>query len=121
MHAPVLVVDDEADLVTTYERLLRREGLRVVSAGSRHMGLLAVEAQPLSLVIADIRLPDGTGLDIVKAARSLTEPLPVLVATGMALPEARRAALAAGASAFLTKPFATEAFNRLVRELTAGK
>lgn len=117
MHHPILVVEDEADLVTTYERLLRRQGYRVVSAGTRRSGLLALEAEPLSLVIADVRLPDGDGLDIVRAARALPIPLPVLVATGVASRAVRQAALAAGAAAFLPKPFATEAFVRLVGEL----
>ena len=117
MSNPILVVDDEADLVATYERLLRRQGYRVVSAGTRRTGLLALEAEPLSLVIADLRLPDGDGLDIIRAARALPTPLPVLVATGVASRVARQAALAAGAAAFLTKPFATDVFSRLVGEL----
>ena len=117
MDNPILVVDDEADLVTTYERLLRRQGYRVVSAGSLRTGLRVIEAEPLSLVIADLRLPDGDGLDVVRAARALPTPLPVLVATGLASRAARQAALAAGATAFLAKPFATEAFSHLVSEL----
>ncbi len=117
MDKPILVVDDEADLVTTYERLLRRQGYRVVSAGSLRAALVVIEAEPLGLVIADLRLPDGDGLDLVRAARALTSPPPVLVATALASRTARQAALAAGAAAFLAKPFATDAFSRLVNEL----
>jgi DNA-binding response OmpR family regulator len=64
--SPILVVDDEADLVVTYERLLRRRGYGVVSARSCRDGLLIVEREPLALVIADLRLPDGDGLDLVR-------------------------------------------------------
>ena len=120
MATPILVVDDEADLVTTYERLLRRQGYRVLSAGTCRAGLAVIQAEPLGLVIADLRLPDGDGLDIVRAARALSTPPPVLVATGLASRTARQAALAAGASAFLAKPFATEVFCRLVSELLLG-
>jgi DNA-binding response OmpR family regulator len=120
MATPILVVDDEADLVTTYERLLRRQGYRVLSAGTCRGGLAVIQAEPLGLVIADLRLPDGDGLDIVRAARALSTPPPVLVATGLASRTARQAALAAGASAFLAKPFATEVFSRLVSELLLG-
>jgi DNA-binding response OmpR family regulator len=120
MATPILVVDDEADLVTTYERLLRRQGYRVLSAGTCRAGLAVIQAEPLGLVIADLRLPDGDGLDIVRAARALSTPPPVLVATGLASRTARQAALAAGASAFLAKPFATEVFSRLVSELLLG-
>ena len=120
MPNPILVVDDEADLVATYERLLRRQGYRVLSAGTCRAGLAVIQAEPLGLVIADLRLPDGDGLDIVRAARALSTPPPVLVATGLASRTARQAALAAGASAFLAKPFATEVFSRLVSELLLG-
>lgn len=117
---PVLVVDDESDLVMTYERLLRRQGYRTISAGSRQAGLAALQAQPVRLVIADLLLPDGDGLDVVRAARALPSPPPVLVATVLASRESRRNALAAGAAAFLAKPFATAAFNRVVGDLLTG-
>jgi DNA-binding response OmpR family regulator len=117
MTNPILVVDDEADLVTTYERLLRRQGYRVLPAGTCRAGLAVIQAVPVGLVIADLRLPDGDGLEVVRAARALATPPPVLVATGLASPTARQAALAAGASAFLAKPFATDALMRLVGHL----
>jgi CheY-like chemotaxis protein len=121
MEEPILVVDDEVDLVATYERLLRRLGHRVLSAGTRQAGLAVIAVQPLCLIIADIRLPDGDGLDVVRAARALPTPLPVLVATGLASRTARQAAVAAGATAFLAKPFATGTFCRLVNELLGGR
>ena len=116
----ILVVDDEADLVTTYERLLRRRGYRVVSTGSCRDGLLIVEREPLALVIADLRLPDGDGLDLVRAARRTPTPTPSIVVTGFASEAARTAALAAGASACLAKPFATSAFTALVEQTLAS-
>ena len=109
MEHPSLVVDDQADLVTTCERILRRQGDRVLSAATCRAGLLVVQAEPLGLVIADIRLPDGDGLDVVRAACALRAPPPALVASGLASQTVRQAAEAAGASAFLAKPFGTEA------------
>jgi DNA-binding response OmpR family regulator len=102
----ILLVDDEVDLVSTYERLLRRQGYRVVSAYSRRDGLVVVEREPLALVVTDLRLPDGDGLDIVRAARQTAPgPTPSLVVTAFASPASRAAALAAGASGYLAKPF----------------
>ena len=118
--SPILVVDDEADLVTTYERLLRRRGYRVVSTGSCRDGLLIVEREPLALLIADLRLPDGDGLDLVRAARRTTTPTPAIVVTGFASEATRAAALAAGASAWLAKPFATSTFTALVDQTLAS-
>jgi DNA-binding response OmpR family regulator len=117
---PILVVDDEADLVVTYERLLRRRGYSVVSARSCRDGLLVVEREPLALVIADLRLPDGDGLDLVRAARRTPTPTPAIVVTGFVSEGARTAALVAGASACLTKPFATSAFTALVEQTLAA-
>jgi DNA-binding response OmpR family regulator len=113
---PILIVDDEADLVSTYERLLRRKGYRLVSAGSCREGLLAVEREPLALVLTDLRLPDGDGLDIVRAARRTTpNPTPSLVVTGFASEASRAASLAAGAAGYLTKPFAASNLVSLVQ------
>lgn len=105
MSAAVLVVDDEADLVATYERVLHRHGHRVIAAGTRHAALVALGSQPLDLVVADVWLPDGDGLDVVRAARRLLKPSPVIVVTGHASGAGRRQALEAGAAAYLAKPF----------------
>ena len=117
----ILVVDDEADLVRTYERLLRRRGYRVVSAGSRQDGLVIIEREPLALLIADIRLGDGDGLDLVRAARRAPTPTPSIVVTGFGSEASRLAALSAGASAYLGKPFTTSAFTSLVEETLRGR
>jgi CheY-like chemotaxis protein len=114
-RGPILVVDDEADLISTYERLLRRGGYRVVTAGTRGAGLAIVEREPLALVITDLRLPDGDGLDLVRAARQLPMATPTIVVTGFASEASRTAALAAGAAAYLAKPFGASAFVSLVQ------
>jgi len=116
MH-PILVVDDEADFVANYQRLLRRRGYRVVSAGSRGDGLVILEREPLALVITDLRLPDGDGLELVRVARRLPTPTPSIVVTGFASEASRMAALAAGASAYLAKPFVATSFISLVEKM----
>lgn len=112
----VLVVDDEDDFLVTYERLLRRQGYEVITKASRASALawLAGGAHP-SLVIADLRLPDGDGLDVVRAARDVLRPPAVIVVTGFQSEELRKAALAAGATAFFAKPFLASALLATVR------
>lgn len=102
----VLVVDDEADFLATYVRLFRPQGYQVITATSRAAGLAAVADEHPHLVILDLRLPDGDGLDVVRAARGVPDPPPVIVVTGYPSAETRRAATAAGAIAFFAKPFA---------------
>jgi len=63
-----------------------------------------------------LRLPDGDGLDIIRAARARDPQVPVIVVTAFASRAARDAALASGASAFLAKPFPASALLRLVHD-----
>ncbi len=113
----VLVVDDEADFLATYERLLRRQGYDVITATSRAAGLDAVRASGsrLDLVISDLRLPDGDGLDVVRAVRETPDPPPVFVISGYPSDDSRRAAEAAGATAFFSKPFTAASLLAAVR------
>ena len=113
----VLVVEDEPDMVATYERLLRRQGYEVVSARTLADGLRTLLHRTPDLLIADVKLPDGDGLDVVRVAQGMAVPPPAIVVTGFASTLTREAALAAGATAVMTKPFATEAFVVLLRSL----
>jgi DNA-binding response OmpR family regulator len=116
MTRSVLVVDDEADLAATCARLLRRHGYVVVCAGSLAAGMAALTDRP-DLVIADLRLPDGDGLDVVRAAQTLAAPPPVIVVTGHPSEVSRVLAMRAGAAAFLPKPFALVALVELVQRV----
>ena len=120
MRRRVLVVDDETDFLATYERLLRREGYDVVTVTSRAAGLAALAGEPPHLVISDLRLPDGDGLDVVRAAHGARAPLPVIVVTGYPSAENRRAALAAGATTFVAKPFAAAVLLAAIRSSVDG-
>ena len=115
----VLVVEDDADLTVTYERLLRRVGYRVVLAATRRDGLALVAQEPLALVISDVRLPDGDGLDVVRAATSAPNRTRAIVVTAQVSEVVRLAALEAGASAYFTKRFSTSDLIATVRDLAA--
>jgi CheY-like chemotaxis protein len=115
MEPSILVVDDEADLLATYRRLLRRLGQPVIAAATRGEALEVIRSRPLSLVITDVRLSDGDGLDVVRAARTTGQPPPVIVVTGYASETSRTHAVAAGASAYVAKPFSIAGFADLVR------
>lgn len=119
----VLVVEDEPDLLATYERLLGRQGYEVITATSRTGGLAALRAATgehrLDLVICDLRLHDGDGLEVVRSARGTADPPSVIVITGYPSDETRRAASAAGATALFAKPFATAALLAAVRSSLA--
>jgi DNA-binding response OmpR family regulator len=113
----ILVVDDEADFLSTYRRILARPGYRIVVAGTVQEALAALHAESPVLVVADLRLPDGDGLGIVRAARALRTPPPVVVVTGFGSDKSRKEAAAAGVAAYVTKPFSVPALVQLTNEL----
>jgi CheY-like chemotaxis protein len=117
MEHAILVVDDEVDFRTTYRRLLARPGYRVVAAGTVQEALAILGTESPVLVVSDLRLPDGDGLEVVRAARALPEPPPVVVVTGFGSAKSRQDATAAGAAAYLTKPFSLPALARLAQDL----
>jgi two-component system chemotaxis response regulator CheY len=92
---------------------------RFVEAGS---GLEAIEQltlAPVGLMVLDLNMPDMHGLDVIRFLRSHDRyrDLPVIVLTTRGDESSRHAALDAGASAYLTKPFMPSALLSSVREL----
>ena len=65
-HFSLLVVDDEPDLRTLYELTLLREGYDIETASTVQDALLHLKDRTYSAVITDMRLPDGTGLDLLR-------------------------------------------------------
>ena len=92
----LLVVDDEPDLRTLYELTLLREGYDVESAGSVEEAWALLRQRGTGgyhLVITDMRLPDGTGLDLLRRIDDAGRHEKAVVITAYGSPEARRAAL----------------------------
>jgi DNA-binding response OmpR family regulator len=110
----ILVVDDERDLALTCQRLLMRGGWQVTTVGSRGAALaaLAVGAPP-ALAVVDRLLPDGDGLDVVRAAR--THGTPAIVISALPSAANRAQTFEEGAAGFLGKPFSARDFLDLVR------
>jgi DNA-binding response OmpR family regulator len=116
MTGAILVVDDERDLAATCQRLLSRRGWNVVTAGSREAALTVLARTPRPvLAIVDRQLPDGDGLDVLRAALAIDTP--VIMVTGYGSAATRRLALDEGAVGFLAKPFSTHELLELVRRI----
>lgn len=111
----VLVVDDEADLRELLSLALVRLGLDVDTAESVGAGRSRLAASRYCLVLTDMRLPDGSGLDLVRDASAAGVPVAVITAYGSA--ENAVAALKSGAFDYLTKPVDLEQLRALVRSV----
>jgi two-component system response regulator PilR (NtrC family) len=110
----LLVVDDEPDLRTLYELTLVREGYDVESAGSVEEAWQLLAQQQYSGIITDMRLPDGTGLDLLRRMESAGRLEKGIVITAYGSAENAVEALKAGAYDYLTKPVDLRQFRAVV-------
>ena len=101
----VLVIEDEPAIRTGLEMNLRAEGYQVLCAGDSPAGLaLCLERRP-DLVLLDLMLPGGSGLDLLSALRGKGSEVPVLILTAMGEEEDIVKGLELGADDYITKPF----------------
>lgn len=123
MSAPhqhrLLVVDDEPDLRTLYELTLLREGYHIDTAGCVDDALLLLQEHAYSLVITDMRLPDGTGLDLIRKLEADRRSERSIVITAYGSAENAVSALKAGAYDYLTKPVDLKQFRQVVASALA--
>lgn len=101
----VLVVDDEASLRDVLGIALRKQGYTVQTASSRESAAKALMAGPVDLVLTDVRLPDGDGIEILRHVKSASPDTVVIVMTAFGSTENAVAALKLGAYDYLIKPF----------------
>ena len=113
-HFSLLVVDDEPDLRTLYELTLLREGYDMDTAASVQEALLHLKDRTYSAVITDMRLPDGSGLDILRWLEEGGRREKAIVITAYGSAENAVDALKAGAYDYLTKPVDLKQFRAVV-------
>lgn len=111
----VLVVDDEADLRSVLARALKADGHAVATAVD--LRTARERALETDLIVLDLRLPDGFGLDLCRELRAEGSSVPILVLTALSQVALRVGALDAGADDFLAKPFAVAELRARIRAL----
>jgi two-component system, NtrC family, response regulator PilR len=110
----LLVIDDEPDLRTLYELTLLREGYEVETAGSVEEALQMLKERSYSAVITDMRLPDGSGLDVLAYLDEGKRREKAVVITAYGSAENAVEALKSGAFDYLTKPVDLRQFRLVV-------
>jgi two-component system, NtrC family, response regulator PilR len=113
-HFSLLVIDDEPDLRTLYELTLLREGYDVETAGTVEQATLHLKDRTYSAVITDMRLPDGTGLDLLHWLEETGRREKAIVITAYGSAENAVQALQAGAYDYLTKPVDLRQFRAVI-------
>ncbi len=108
----VLVADDEESIRLLLERLLREAKHTVVCAGSANEAIAAFRGQRFDLLITDVLMPDGDGLDLISALRQAQPKARILAISGggryVEGEDCLKMARGLGAHAIVTKPFGWE-------------
>ena len=112
----VLVVDDERSMRELLSIVLKREGYDVVLAESGRSALAALERAPFDLLISDIKMPDMSGVDVLRAAKRIDADILGIMITAFASTETAIEAMRLGACDYLSKPFDIDLLKMKVRE-----
>jgi CheY-like chemotaxis protein len=114
--ARVLVVDDHELNLKLLQRVLELEGLHVIPAQTMHAAEQVLAEEVPALIVLDVQLPDGDGLDLARRLKRdpRTESCAVVACTAEAMRGDEERALAAGCDAYVSKPIDTRAFAALV-------
>jgi two-component system response regulator PilR (NtrC family) len=114
--ARILVADDERSLRELLAIVLRREGHEVLLAETGRTALAALERGPVDLLISDIKMPDMSGVEVLRAAKQADPGLPAIMMTAFASTETAVEAMRLGACDYLIKPFDVDELKLKVRE-----
>jgi len=115
----VLLVEDDSSVVASL-RLFLKSDYEVHSASTVSSGVHLFQSLQPALVVLDLRLADGDGLEVLRAIRSEDPTAPVIVLTGYASMKTAEEALRLGASDYLHKPFDGYALKSRIHQLTTA-
>ncbi|MEX1309546.1 MAG: sigma-54 dependent transcriptional regulator [Candidatus Sulfomarinibacteraceae bacterium] len=118
--AKILVVDDEKSIREFLTILLQQEQYEVVTAASVQEGIDALTSNHPDLVMCDLKLPDGTGLEVLQHARDHQIATPFIIITAHTTPQHALEALRAGAAEYLSKPFNVDDLKTILTKLLAA-
>jgi len=115
MEEELLVVDDEPQMLIAIQETLKQRGYRVTSAGSGMEALRKLRDKYYQLVITDMRMPEVSGLDLLRKVRNLSPQTPVILLTAYGTVQNAVDAMRDGAYDYLLKPFSSESLENVVR------
>ena len=114
LHTHILIVEDEADIRRFVRLTLETEGHTVHEAATLQRGLIEAGTRRPDLVVLDLGLPDGDGVDLIRDLRTWSA-MPIIVLSARSAEASKIAALDAGADDYLVKPFGSGELMARVR------
>lgn len=124
MSQKILIIEDEPDIRKTLEYNISREGYHVVSASSLVEAKSQIESDSFSLILLDLMLPDGSGLDLCRDIKSDKEKssIPIIILTAKDDEVDKVVGFELGADDYVTKPFSVrELILRMKAVLKRGE
>jgi PAS domain S-box-containing protein len=119
-HIQILFVEDHADTARVLGKIMRNSGFDVSHAGTVAEARTLAGSRHFDLLISDLGLPDGTGLDLMKTLRD-AQGIKGIALSGFGTDDDVAASAAAGFAAHLTKPVEWERLRREIEKLTTGR
>ena len=118
--ARILVVDDEGELCRILDLFLTAQGYAVVTANDGESAVAVVGKGKYDLVLLDCRLPDMSGIEVLRHIKRMDENIPVVIMTGYGTMKEATEAMRSGACNYITKPFDFDSLKLLVEDLCNG-
>ena len=116
----VLIIDDEESFASTLATRLELRGMEVRTAFSGKEGLAILESWSPRLLLLDMRMPEMSGIDVLRIVRARTPALPVLVITGHCSEQDYDAALALEVQGYHAKPLDFEEVMKSIRSIASS-
>ena len=111
----ILIVDDESSMREMLRIVLKRDGYEVTVAENGKQAIAALEQDPVDLLLSDIRMPDVSGVEVLRAAKELNSDIVVFMMTAFASTETAVEAMRLGAVDYFTKSFSMDELRLKVR------
>lgn len=117
----ILLVEDEEVIRALCLRLLAGSGFEIATAGTVAEAVEEMRRTPCDLLITDLRLPDGDGVEVITRLREMRGGLKVLVITGSPTPESRLSRVEKmDILGYVAKPFEVDVFVEAVKKAMGG-
>ncbi|MDD4516452.1 sigma-54 dependent transcriptional regulator [Massilibacteroides sp.] len=118
---PILIVEDDITFSLMLSTWLKKKGFDVTSIATIVDAKKIIEKKQFDLILSDLRLPDGDGIDLLKWLENKQLSLPVIVMTGYAEVQTAVQAMKLGASDYISKPINPQELLKKIEEISAIK
>ena len=121
MSAKVLIIDDEDSMCNFMEIMLIKEGYQVETTTSGARGINLLKEKNFDLVIADMNMPEVTGIDVLKDIKEFKREQEIIVMTAYASVDTAIEAMKLGAADYITKPFKVDEIKIAIEKSLSRK